>query len=184
MKVAVCAVLSFGMVALPATAICATVLNSRSRATMVRAARPGIEAFVVDRTEAVIQRAEVTLRDSAGRTVSGSTDESGRLSLPDVVLGDYTVSVPAPGFKNYLRSVVVATNEGISVSATLEVAATDNPIGSSNVASLPTQTSSLDEQSIRERSGEDSRPIRASTQTAPRSRLRRFFSATGHKLGM
>src|ERR1700732_4596156 len=57
---------------------------------------------VVDSTQAVVQNATVTLRNTAtGAITTTTTNSEGVLQLPSVAVGSYLLRVAASGFKTY-----------------------------------------------------------------------------------
>jgi hypothetical protein len=103
---------------------------------------------VNDVNGAAVAGAAVTVRnDATGRQVSTQTDSSGVFRTPALAPGNYTVTVSAPGFKQYVvNGVRVSAGRAANVSLTLEVAsvsetvtvtAGDAAVSTNNLSSLP-----------------------------------------------
>ncbi|HWX56590.1 MAG TPA: carboxypeptidase-like regulatory domain-containing protein [Verrucomicrobiae bacterium] len=72
---------------------------------------PGVELVVIDPQGAVIQHAEVTLSDKAGKKKrSGKTNAAGQLILNGVPTGEYVITASSPGFQT--SSTAVSVREG------------------------------------------------------------------------
>ena len=85
--------------------------------------RGTIGGLVTDGTGAVIVDATVTLTDLDRNQASvGATNASGLFSFPNLVAGNYQISVEQPGFKTGLSDVVViTTNDNVRVDIGLQI---------------------------------------------------------------
>jgi hypothetical protein len=87
-----------------------------------------IQGTVTDASGAVIANAPVTLTEKATQVVHNvKTDNSGVYIFPNIDIGDYSVTVAAPGFETYTNSgIVLEVGSSISVNVTMKVgSATD-----------------------------------------------------------
>jgi hypothetical protein len=92
----------------------ATKQNSGAQADSAKQPGTGtINGTVVNTELFVVSGANVTLTDAGGKTLTTTSNHSGRFFFNDVPAGNYTLHVAQPGFKNYeLPNVVVrAGNE-------------------------------------------------------------------------
>ena len=85
--------------------------------------RGTIGGLVTDTTGAVIVDATVTLTDLDRNQASvGATNASGLFSFPNLVAGNYQISVEQPGFKTGVSDVVViTTNDNVRVDIGLQI---------------------------------------------------------------
>ena len=85
--------------------------------------RGTIGGLVTDDTGAVIVDATVTLTDlDRNQATVGVTNSSGLFSFPNLVAGNYQISVEQPGFKTGLSDVVViTTNDNVRVDIGLQI---------------------------------------------------------------
>jgi outer membrane receptor protein involved in Fe transport len=82
-----------------------------------------IAGQVADANGAAVPNATVTLRNEAnGQTLTAQTAEAGSYSFPNVLVGNYTVTIEAQGFQTATQKVVVALSNESSVNTTLQVA--------------------------------------------------------------
>ncbi|MDW8128944.1 MAG: TonB-dependent receptor [Bryobacterales bacterium] len=97
-----------------------------------------IVGAVTDPTGAAVPRAQVTVVHTAtGLSRQVSTDETGYFSVPNLLQGNYDVSVSASGFKPFTRrGVNVLTNTVTRVDLTLEVGAITESITVEATAAL------------------------------------------------
>ncbi len=101
---------------------------------------------VVDQTQAVVPRAEVTITNKAtGATRETTADEAGRYSLPNVLAGIYDVRISAKGFRPEVRTnVTLSINTVTRVDARLEVGAvTEQVTVAAAAAALQTDKSDV-----------------------------------------
>lgn len=88
-----------------------------------------ISGTVVDPSGAVIQDAKVTVKSqNTGATRVVSTNEFGQFSVPELELGNYSVTVEKGGFKAYTGTVLVRSGENSRISAQLQPGSTGEVI--------------------------------------------------------
>ena len=82
-----------------------------------------ISGAVTDPQGAVIANANVTVNQiSTGEHSSVVTNTSGFYSIPNLAVGEYTVTIEQTGFKRYLRSnIVLTTGQVLGLDAQLEL---------------------------------------------------------------
>ncbi len=82
-----------------------------------------ISGVVTDPQGAVISNATVTVNQvSTGEHSSVVTNASGFYSIPNLAVGEYTLSIEQTGFKRYLRSnIVLTTGQVLGLDAQLEL---------------------------------------------------------------
>ncbi|MDE3186656.1 MAG: TonB-dependent receptor [Acidobacteriota bacterium] len=88
-----------------------------------------ISGTVTDSTGAVLAGAKVTVTQkstSVSRTVT--TNDSGQFNIPSLPPATYTVSVEAPGFKQYLQDVVLLADQIHNMDVPLEVGETSQRV--------------------------------------------------------
>jgi hypothetical protein len=97
-----------------------------------------ITGTVTDATGAVVPNASITVTNvETNTTVSGSSNEVGNYSLPQIKEGKYTVKVEAAGFQPFLAKDVILTARDIRrIDAVLEVGQTSTAIEVSAGATL------------------------------------------------
>jgi carboxypeptidase family protein len=90
-------------------------------AVPVFAANTGdISGTVIDPSGAVIQGAKVTVKNaSTGAIRVAISNEFGQFSVPEIEIGNYSVSVEKTGFKAYSSNVLVRSGENSRISAQL-----------------------------------------------------------------
>ncbi len=93
---------------------------------------------VTDPTGAAVPKATITVQNTAtGLSRQASTDETGYFSVPNLLQGNYDVSVSAAGFKPFTRrGVNVLTNTVTRVDVALEVGAITESITVEATAAL------------------------------------------------
>lgn len=85
--------------------------------------QPGLWLQIMDQQGAVLPDAQVQLMEEVGqKTVSGSTDASGALSLTKLPPGDYVLTVSARGFRTFKRSLTLKDNWALEVKLKLAIA--------------------------------------------------------------
>jgi hypothetical protein len=82
-----------------------------------------ISGIVLDATDAAVPGAAVTLTEiRTGVTRTATTNEAGRYSFPNLLVGDYTVSAERPGFKKAVTDTMkLDVNQVIDVNLRLEL---------------------------------------------------------------
>jgi hypothetical protein len=82
-----------------------------------------ISGVVTDPSGAAVSHAEVKiLNEGNGQTKSVLTDEQGRYTALDLLVGSYTVEISATGFRGYLRQgVALVSGSHVGVNATLQL---------------------------------------------------------------
>ena len=75
-----------------------------------------LNGTVVDQSLFAVSGANVTLTDTAGKTLKTKSDHEGKFSFSNVAAGSYTLLVTQPGFQNYeLPKVVVRAGNDSSL---------------------------------------------------------------------
>lgn len=89
-----------------------------------------IQGTVEDASGAVIPNASVTVTNVAtGVRETAKTDESGIYSFPNLIVGNYSISVAAPGFETYQQTnIVLEVGSSIAVSPKLTVGAASQTV--------------------------------------------------------
>ncbi len=101
---------------------------------------------VLDPTGAVISRATVTItNDATNVSQTTQTTSAGSYSVPNLLIGTYTVKVDAQGFKTYVRKQVeVKAAQVVEVSAKLSTAGGDTTVDvQAGANAVQTETSQL-----------------------------------------
>ncbi|MBK9163069.1 MAG: TonB-dependent receptor [Acidobacteria bacterium] len=80
--------------------------------------------------DGLVPGATVVLRDTAtGRETTVTTSGAGAYTFPNVVVGTYTVTVTAPGFKTAtIENVVVEVSRAVTQEVTLEIGAVEETV--------------------------------------------------------
>jgi hypothetical protein len=106
-----------------------------------------IRGIVTDPSGSVVPGAKVTLNSTeTGDTRSVSTDNEGRYAFPLLKIGEYNVSVEAPGFRKMVGATVVRSAEITSANLKLEVGPVSEQVVVTDVASiLDTQSAQVQE---------------------------------------
>jgi hypothetical protein len=92
-------------------------------AALAQATGGSIAGQVLDANGAAVPSATVTLRNEAnGQTLTAQTSESGAYNFPNVLVGEYTVTVEAQGFQKATQKVPVSLSNESSVNTVLQVA--------------------------------------------------------------
>lgn len=103
-----------------------------------------IKGAVTDVSGAVIPNAAVTITDVlTGVVTRAVTNGSGIYDVPSLLPGEYTVSIQANGFKDYLRKGIALQVETIAINASLQVGAATEQVTVTGEAPL-LQTESSD----------------------------------------
>jgi hypothetical protein len=90
------------------------------------AKEPAIALMVMDKDDAVIQNAEITLENSSRKEhFTGRTGNSGQWSLSRLHPGKYTLTVRSPGFKPFRQIIKVQDGHVAELKITLPISATD-----------------------------------------------------------
>ncbi len=89
-----------------------------------------ISGVVTDPSGAAISQAEVKVLNQAnGQTKSISTDDQGRYTALDLLVGDYTVEVNAPGFKAYVRTGIgLVSGSHVAVNVALQLGSVNEAV--------------------------------------------------------
>src|SRR5688572_14657069 len=96
-----------------------------------------IRGIVTDPSGSVVPGAKVTLNSTeTGDTRSVSTDNEGRYAFPLLKIGEYNVSVEAPGFRKMVGATVVRSAEITSANLKLEVGPVSEQVVVTDVASI------------------------------------------------
>jgi hypothetical protein len=85
---------------------------------------PGIALVVMDPQDAVIQNADVTLTDKAGKQKRGRTNSVGRLTLHGVRTGEYVLEVKSPRFRTSTQLIPVQEGKLLELRLRLPLAET------------------------------------------------------------
>lgn len=148
------------------------------------AVKSGLDVLLTDPSGAVIPNVKVLVENREQiKIVSGTTNMAGRIRLAGLSPGTYVLTVRCSGFKDLKDTLNVQPGQMLGVRLKLQVGSlvrTGDPYPPQLVA---TETSSLFAL-IPEVTPPDA-PQPASPQEIPHNtRLRRFFSAIGRKLGL
>jgi hypothetical protein len=89
-----------------------------------------LTGVVTDPSGAVVANAKVTLRDAgSGSERNTVTDNQGYYSLPSVPVGNYILSVEAPGFQTYrATNIAMGGGEKRNINASLQVGTTNQTV--------------------------------------------------------
>jgi hypothetical protein len=111
------------------TMFCAVVLGGESVSAQLRIVG-AISGTVQDPTGAVVPSAKVALKDTkTGITKETTSTETGTFLFSDLAVGNYEVTVTAPGFKSEtLNNVSVSTSQTTDVRVSLELGATSETV--------------------------------------------------------
>ncbi|MCC6588236.1 MAG: TonB-dependent receptor [Bryobacterales bacterium] len=81
-----------------------------------------LRGTVTDSTGGVVAGAQVSvLNVNTNATRSATTNNNGDYEFPDLVRGDYKVTITATGFKQFVADLVLDTNQIRRINATLEI---------------------------------------------------------------
>src|SRR5690349_804759 len=82
--------------------------------------------FVFDPTGATVPNASVSVTSEAsGVAISTITTSTGQYSIPNLLVGAYTVKVSAPGFKDAeITKIMVPLNQTVTVNVNLQLGST------------------------------------------------------------
>ena len=116
-----------------------------SAAAWAQAGGGAIAGTVHDPAGAVVPNAAVTITNmDTNATFSVTTNDDGRFSYPALTLGNYKVSVSAPGFKEAIESgIIVSIGVTSTVDIPLEVGQTSQSV-TVNASAQQIQTESSD----------------------------------------
>lgn len=96
-----------------------------------------ISGTVVDASSAVLPNVSIVLKNlDKGFTTTTTTNAQGGYSFPLVEPGNYTVTVNASGFKQYLAKIAVQVGQATTTNVKLEVGATATTVEVSGVTPL------------------------------------------------
>jgi hypothetical protein len=105
------------------TAVTAALLVLCAGAALAQATGGSITGQVLDANGAAVSGATVTLRNEAnGQTLTAQTTDAGSYNFPNVLVGEYTITVEAQGFQAATQKVAVSLSNESSVNTTLQVA--------------------------------------------------------------
>jgi hypothetical protein len=148
------------------------------------ALKSGLDVLLSDPSGAVIPNVQVLVENQERiKIVTGTTNMAGRIRLAGLSPGTYVLTVRCSGFKDLKDTLNVQPGQMLGVRLTLQVGSVIWTGGPYSAPLVATETSSLFALIPEE-------TLPAAPQPAPRqesphnSRLRRFFSAIGHKLGL
>jgi len=137
-----------------------------------------IQGTVTDSTGAIVVGAKVTAKSTkTGSQYVRVTTKSGLYSFSPVDVGDYTVSVTAPGFETLLReNIHVDGMEVLSLDLTLQVGATTATVTITDVPP-PLETENATLGSVMENDVYQSLPLEMGAASSPDQRRATDFAA-------
>ena len=105
-------------------AVAGTKPKPAAQAEQNQCREPGVALTVMDPQGAVIQNADVTLTDKAGKQKHGKTNSVGRVTLHGVRTGEYVLEVNFPGFRTSTQLIPVREGKLLELSLKLPLAGT------------------------------------------------------------
>ena len=122
------------------------IIAALPHAVLAQSAGGGLAGTVYDAGGAVVPNAAVTLVNNATNTSSRSVTTSvGRYSFPSLNVGNYRISVAAPGFKEAVQNgVTVSVGDNATLDITLQVGqSTQSVVVTADAQQIQTDTSDV-----------------------------------------